>query len=121
MRRAAPQARAACGRAASRAGARCWSKDRRDPPASAARAGSARTPGPAPPSPAQRARLLRFAPWGRSPLVELDRIDVEVPAHAARRGVEQNGAQPPEILLQRRPRARLDDELRALPAGAARD
>src|SRR5207237_7219327 len=109
MRRAAPQTRAACGQAASRAGVRCWSKDRRDPPASVARAGSARTRAPAPLSPAQRAGLLRFAPWGRSPLVELDWIDVEMPAHAARRRVEQHGAQPPEILLQREPRARLDD------------
>src|SRR5437660_8795654 len=121
MRRAAPQTRAACGQAASRAGVRCWSKDRRDPPASAARAGSARTRAPAPLLPAPRAGLLRFAPWDRLPLVELDRIDVEMPAHAARRGVEKHGAQPPEIFLQSRPRARLDDELRPLPAGAARD
>src|SRR6185295_14649911 len=51
-------------------------------------------------------------------LVELDRVDVEVPAHLARRMLEKPCADRAQIGLKRGPGARLDDELRALEAGA---
>src|SRR5688572_11787837 len=54
-------------------------------------------------------------------LIELDGIDIEMPAHVAACLLEQAFAERREIALQRWPRRRLDEELGALHAGAPRD
>src|SRR5574341_1342192 len=51
--------------------------------------------------------------------VELDRVDVDMPAHIARRGFEEALAQFTQMVLERLARRRLHHELRALEPGAA--
>src|SRR3954467_7437287 len=57
----------------------------------------------------------------RGALVELDRIDVDVPAHCALLLLKKMFGQSAEEALKRRPRGGLHHELRALEAGAPRD
>src|SRR5262245_18094060 len=57
----------------------------------------------------------------RSAALELDRIDIEVPAHSARRKPVERLAPLRKKSLETRPRSRLQQRLRALHSGEPRE